>query len=232
MAKQTLSLTWDLETIFPGGSASPELVAFLEKWEADMKVWQGAIQSLQDPNQAPISVWRGLLEQNQDLAGRLRQASAFISCLTSANVKDEGAKLISGKIQSMMADLSSTLTQFDQLLLKVNDEAWQRLLQDEVLGQISFPLEERRRRATQRLAPEQEALAGDLAVDGYHAWSDLYYSIIGRMNVPFVENGTERLLSIGQAENKMSNPDRSVRQQVFNDYEKAFEGEAELFAVA
>lgn len=35
--KQPLSLTWELESIFPGGSSSPKFEEFLKQLEADIE---------------------------------------------------------------------------------------------------------------------------------------------------------------------------------------------------
>ncbi|WP_156807319.1 hypothetical protein [Effusibacillus pohliae] len=77
-----------------------------------------------------------------------------------------------------------------------------RLQSDIVSLHISFPMHEIRRRAADKLSPEQEMLAGVLAVDGYHAWSDLYDTMAGGIVIPFERDGQTEELSVGQAFNR------------------------------
>ncbi|MGV3467342.1 MAG: M3 family oligoendopeptidase, partial [Heyndrickxia sp.] len=46
----------------------------------------------------------------------------------------------------------------------------------------------------------------------------------------FEENGETKELSVGQAHNKFSNPDREVRKDVFRKWEEAWDNKADLFA--
>ena len=75
-----------------------------------------------------------------------------------------------------------------------------------------------------------ETLVTDLEVDGYHAWSQLYYTIVGDMSIEVELDGENKKLSMGQAANLLSNPDPNLRQDVFQKYEKAWAEKAELFA--
>jgi len=40
-----------------------------------------------------------------------------------------------------------------------------------------------------------------LMVDGYHAWGDLYDTVVGRMEIELEENGITSKLSVGQTIN-------------------------------
>lgn len=70
----------------------------------------------------------------------------------------------------------------------------------------------------------------DLAVDGYHAWSDLYNMIVGKMAIPYEENGENKQLSVGQAENMMDHQDRTVRKTVYERFRQAWESKQDLFS--
>jgi oligoendopeptidase F len=162
----------------------------------------------------------------------MKEAGAFVSCLTAQDVKDERAKLLSGRVKSISASFASALTKWEEHLLRVEESTWQNLLDDPQIRPIAFPLNERRRRAQEKLPPALEVLANDLAVDGYHAWQDLYNSVVGRMSIPVEKDGEITYLSVGQAANMMLNPDRSVRARVFAKWQEAWAKEAELCAQA
>ena len=124
------------------------------------------------------------------------------------------------------------MTQLERRILEVPDAEWRELINHPEIQPVAFSLEERRRRAAEQLPPEQEILVGDLAVDGYHAWGELYNTVVGRITIPFEEDGEVKQLSVGQARNKFSSPDRRVRETVFERWQKAWQEHAELFASA
>jgi oligoendopeptidase F len=228
--QKTLSQTWDLDAIFPGGSESAELLSYLEALEIGIQAMRQKVLAKKESASNDVTSWREVFDMIQNISGRLKQASAFISCLNAQNVKDHKAKLLSGRIQQMIAAYSSVLNLLDEQILQVPETKWETILNDDSINPIRFPLEEIRRRAKEKLSPEQEALAGDLAVDGYHAWSELYNTVVGRMSIPFEEEGKTIQLSVGQAENKMASKDREVRQHVFSKFQDAWANEAELCA--
>ena len=227
--KTPLQQTWDLDAIYPGGSESVEFANFLEELDADVQVYAARMNGLEN-EQLDVAGWDELLAVTQNINMRVRNAFAFASCLVAQNVKDQKAKLIQGRIQQLSAQSQSAQTNLDKAIMAVPADRWQSLLQDDRLAPLAFNLEERRRRAAEKLAPEMEALIGNLSVDGYHAWGALYNTVIGRMTIPYEHNGERKQLSVGQAQNMMHNPDAAVRAGVFANYEVAFAVDSELIA--
>ncbi|HYF96114.1 MAG TPA: M3 family oligoendopeptidase [Symbiobacteriaceae bacterium] len=224
-----LRQTWNLENLFPGGSESPELAAFLNAFEQEVAAFHDQVRAAELPaTEAESEAWISMVDAVQDFSRRLRQAGAFISCLNSQNVKDQKAKLLSGRLGQLSAAFLSATTLFDAKLLQIAQPIWEAMLQTERLQPIAFNLQERRRRAREKMEPPREALAGDLAVDGYHAWGHLYNTIVGRITIPF----EGKALSAGQAFNQMSSSDRNVRKQIFEQWEKAWGEQSELIAAA
>ena len=89
-----LKQVWDLDSIFPGGSESTEYVAYLESLAADIgKVYE----QVGGDGASSVEGWVVLLNEVQDVSKRMRQAMAFIGCLSAQNVKDDKAKLLAGK---------------------------------------------------------------------------------------------------------------------------------------
>lgn len=229
--KKQLTPTWDLDVIFPGGSSSDEFASHLNQVSAGIGTLSEQVAALTPTSEA--GQWADLTEEMQALYSNLRSASAFISCLNAQDVKDTKAKLLQGSFAQMNASYLSAMTQLDQKILDVPSDVWNALLQDARLQPISFSLEERRRRAKEKLAPEMETLVNDLSVDGYHAWSSLYNAIIGRMTITVEKDGQPTALSIGQAQNRYEgHEDRAVRQDTFQKWEEAFGEQAELISSA
>ena len=222
---EDLTPVWELDSIFPGGSASAELEAWLNRLAKDT----GDLQKIAT-GPGNTEQWRQLIDAVQDIAARLRQAAAFVFCLNAQVVNDDRARLLNGRLQQLEASLNSMMAVLDEKMLEVNDADWRRLLETPELAPVAFSLDERRTNACEKMAAEQETLANDLAVDGYHGWANQYNLIAGRITIPWAREGKEVALSIGQAFNIFADPDPAVRAAMAEKWEQAWSREAELCA--
>lgn len=228
-----LSMVWDLDVFFPGGSDSEAFAGFLGQLQTDIEDLQQRINNLSVPRVAgETAEFKSVILLAQDIETRLREASAFTECLTAQNTKDDKAKLLYGRIVQYSGAYSSAMIGLDERILQVPQDVWEALLEEEEIRPIAFPVNERRIRSAEKLAPEREVLANDLAVDGYHAWSELYSSVVGRIVIPFEKDGQLQDLSVGQANNLLYHADRAVRSGVFAKWEEAWKDSAELCAQA
>lgn len=226
-----LSQVWDLDSLFPNGAESEEYVQYSQKIKADITALAAKIKTLTAPQSVGDSQELAeVVNALQNIGIRMRQAGAFAGCLTAQNMKDKKAVQLSGNNKTLSAQYASLLTQFEQILLQVDDQTWQELLKDERFTPIAFNLDEKRSSAKDKMSPEQEALVNDLAIDGYHGWNDLYNTTISRISIPFEENGEVKQLSVGQAHNKLSDADKNVRDSMFQKWEQAWSEAADFCA--
>ncbi|MFC4766277.1 M3 family oligoendopeptidase [Effusibacillus consociatus] len=231
--KKQLSQTWDLDVFFPGGSESKEFASFLDLLEQDIQQLNSQIQEMAIPhsNEEAETLLRPIY-LIQNIESRLRESMSFTECLTSQNVKDNKAKLLYGRVVQLHSAYASAMIGFEKLILQIPEDVWEAFLVTEKIQPVAFPLNERRQQALEKLPPEMEVLANDFAVDGYHAWGDLYSKVVGRITIPFEKDGEVMELSVGQASNMMNDPDRSVRSAVFAKWEEEWANNAELCAHA
>lgn len=227
--KKPLDPTWNLENIFPNGSMSEQFALFLKQLVTEIDAFKKTVAA----NKVPATIeeakqWRTSLEQLQTISQKLRQAGAFVGCLNAQNVKDQKAKLLNGELKQISASFSTALTVLDDQILHFSDELWEQFLQLEENKGITFPLNERRNKAKDKMPPQLESIANELAVDGYHAWGDFYNTVVGRMTIPFEQDGETLQLSVGQAQNMLNSGDRNVREKLFQNYEEAWKGVADL----
>ncbi|MFB5190170.1 M3 family oligoendopeptidase [Alicyclobacillus fastidiosus] len=227
MSTTHLNQTWDLDAIFPGGSESKAFRLHLDHLATDIDSFATAVAKL--PEQDTKDVAQAILTM-QDIAARVREAGAFVSCLNAQNVKDTEAKRLGGRLNALRAEYVKALTTLDDTLVHLPEDQYAKLLQEPDINQLRFVLAERKRRALDKLPAEKEALAAALSVDGYTAWSELYDTIVGRMTIPFEEGGQVTDLSVGQASNRLKMADRDGRERLFAKWEAAWADEAELFA--
>jgi pepF/M3 family oligoendopeptidase len=133
----------------------------------------------------------------------------------------------------MAAKFNAALTDFDEQLRLTGEEEWKSWLQQSDIAPLAFTLNERRNAAREKLPPSQEALAGELAVDGYHGWGGLYNTIVSRARFEAAEpDGSTKILSAGQMHNRLSHADRSVREASFAEWEREWGDQAELCSEA
>ncbi|MCR8645320.1 M3 family oligoendopeptidase [Paenibacillus sp. N1-5-1-14] len=221
--KHPLPQTWDLESIFPGGSSSKVLEDFLGQLKEEITAFKQTIEQAvapQDANQ--VDGIRSWVETMQSIQMKLREAGAFAGCLAAENQNDKKAVLLGGQIKSLSAQYASTLTYLDQLFLAIPDQAWTLIMQQEPFSAIEFPLTERRERAKEKLAPELEALINELSIDGYHGWSDSYNTLVSKFRMTVEQNGKQVDLSAGQAYNKLHTPNNEERTALMQQWESSW----------
>ena len=160
---------------------------------------------------------------------QLRESSAFISCLSAQDVNDKHANLLVGKRSELGARLNTIRTNFEQILVSIDDDKWEHLLSHPLLEKVDFILSEYRTQAKEKLTVDEEVLINDLSVDGYQGWGQMYDTIVGKMNVTVEEDGKKNSYSVGQAANLLSHPNRSIRKQVFNQLDRTWSEQSDLF---
>lgn len=216
-----LSLTWDLESIFPGGAESPELkktIADLEQETADLEQFlkQGKVpESVEE-----TSGYDSFLTRLESLYSRLGEAGSFAGCLTAQNTNDKKAIQLGGKLMAFYARVSSLTTRFEAILRSTPDQVFEQWMARPEIAPISFKLTEIRNQAKEKMSPEMESLVLDLAVDGYHGWGDHYDTVVSKFVIETKDDeGNDVKLSAGQAHNRLHHPDRAVREATFKAWE-------------
>lgn len=221
-------LSWDLDVFYEGGSSSPAFVEELKGMERDIARLDDLLIVGADGNAANIEV---MTEIMQSVLLRLRQSESFVSCLLAQNMKDSAASSLNDRVKTLTAKFLGVLTRYDNLLRGFEESEWQNLLANEKLAEVAYNLQERRELAKQKMAPELEALVGDLAVDGYHGWGDYYNVIVSRAKfIDVGPDGEKRTLSAGQMDNRLSDSDRTIREAAFKEWLREWSEQADLCA--
>ncbi|WP_404459081.1 M3 family oligoendopeptidase [Oceanobacillus kapialis] len=228
--QQTYNPTWDLDVIFPGGSDSEAFRTYLKEIEQAKEEFAIKVEAFK-PEHEEVKAEQliEIVNHLERVSKKLREASAFISCLSAQDVTDEKASLLVGKRSDLRAEMEAVNSKFVQKLVQVDDATWDSLLQHEGLKELAFVLNEYREKAKELLSVDQEVLINDLAVDGYHGWSQMYDTIVGKMKVEVEEEDGVKSLSVGQASNKLGDPNRDVRKTVFHKLGDAWKEQSALF---
>lgn len=227
------SLTWDLESIFPGGSDSAELqekLTLLDK-QAD-EFTQHAKEWDYDGDKPTYTALADMLTLHDALMDGISQTYTFVEALQAENVHDKKTGALFGKVSALSSRYKTAQTILTKKFVSIPDEEWSQLIELPEFSPIAFVLTETRAEGKELLSEQEEKLINDLAVDGFEGWSNHYDSLVAKISIPFEEeDGTITHLSAGQAQNKMyGDPDPAVREKLFVEWEKAWQENASLFA--
>ncbi len=226
--------TWDIESIFPGGSKSKEYAEFRIKIAGDLETAAKSLEGLPDSfdSDDKIAAWAGWIIELQGLYERLHLAGAFAGCLTSQDVNDTEAQKIEGEIDDQYSRWSMMKATLESFAKKQPDDTWGKLIARGDIAPISFSMNEMRENARMKMSEELERLTLELGVNGYHAWNRLYDKMAGDLRVEVTDNGATKKISLGQNAARMSEADREVRRDAFTKMEQAWETQANLAAMA
>lgn len=225
-----LQETWDLDAFFKGGSSSPEFITYLQSIQQLLDELRQKVEAFAKESTHIESKLTSALETYETTYKKLSQAGSFVSCLQSQNTKDMKAGSLRGTIAKLEAELGTILALLDQALAAIPSHEWGKMMGSVAFSEIEYILNERRERVQDQLPVEQETLIQKLAVDGYHAWDELYSSLVNKITIPFEQNGETQMISVGQAENAMDDADREIRKSVYHNLEHAWTQDEHLFA--
>ncbi|MGW8424606.1 M3 family oligoendopeptidase [Peribacillus simplex] len=219
------SLTWDLDIFFKGGSSSKEFLIFLDEINDEVKELDRLVSNINPAGNDESSLIKAFdLFKNTNM--KSTQARAFIGCLEAQNAQDKKAGQLRIKQMKIVASLKMVLSKLDEKLIQLDDAFFKKILEKEPLNELKFVLNERREKAKEKLSVKEESLITQLAMDGFEGWSQMYDTIVGSMTIPY--KGEK--LSVGQAANKFSDPDKRNRKELFTAWEQAWEEKSDLFA--
>ncbi len=224
--------TWDLESIFKGGTQSEEVQTQLASIKEDIAQYADQLKAWDSDSGTDASTLQQLLNQQEVIGNSLGQVGTFINMWHDAFMNDEHASVVKGQVMELRSEIQQLSTIFTKKLVAISDDHWSNLLNDDSLKEISFSLDEIREQGKRLLSEDEEKLIAKLNKDGIAAWSDLYNTVGSIMTVPFTDkDGKTTELSIGQAMNKMyADPDAAVRAELFEDWEKVWSKKGPVFA--
>ena len=227
MSLQHLKDTWDLDVFFKGGSDSSDFRDYAEEIKTLLSSFQEKADAL-DGGKPDIGKLKDAIGLFEKIDVKIRQSQAYVGCLQAQDMADLKANVLNFEVTRLTAEFQKVLAMFDNKLADMDDADWKTVLKE--CSDIAYILNERRTRVKEKLGINQETLIEELAVDGYHAWGDLYDSIIGQIQIPYEEDGKTEILSVGQANNLTSKPDRNIRRAVSKNLDHAWEQHADLFS--
>ncbi|MCE2983115.1 MAG: M3 family oligoendopeptidase [Parachlamydia sp.] len=210
------SISWDLNSL--------NLEPFKEKLDR----LQAEASALQTSSQLPLSEMI-LKIQNLDLT--CHSFESYVLSRLSEDVKNNASIEDHTHLLKIRTSIESLLSLMTESLAALQEEEFGSLLEDPRMREIAFYLNEKREWAKELLPFSKEEFIQKLGMNGYQGWNDLYSHLTGRLTIPVNDKEGAEKLSLGRAENQLSNSNRSIRQEMFKNWEKAWEQNEETFAL-
>ncbi|MGP6139659.1 MULTISPECIES: M3 family oligoendopeptidase [unclassified Jeotgalibaca] len=227
------ALTWDLESIFSGGSHSDALQNKLKEISTLLDEYTQLAEEWKPLNDKPdyhgLSV---LISKSEVITNGLGQAGSYINAVQSADVSDAHAGTVLFQVAKLRGNYTIIQNTIVKKLATITDEDFKTLISNDAFSALSFALSETRDEGKRLLSEKEENVISKLSQDGFQAWSNHYDSLVSLIKISVKDqDGNIQELSAGQAMNRMySDPDPQVRKQIFVEWEKAWGHFAPLFA--
>lgn len=224
--------TWDMESIFAGGSNSQQFYDKISKLEEELKKFDQLVNNWDvEDDASDFKHLEIILSEREKLEKGIGEARTFIYGLSSADVNDTTARTNLNLVATLSKNLSNILVIFQKKVRDISDTHFDQLLEQEPFKQSAFPLNEIREQAKELLSTEEEKLINNLSIDGFQGWGDMYNELVASIQVPFEEDGEIYYYSAGQAENKMNaEKDPEERSKMLEAWETTWAEKADLFA--
>lgn len=224
--------TWDMDSVFPGGSDSPAFYEKIASLEEGLKQFNSSVNNWDVKEDAPdFNQFETLLTDREKLEKGIGEARTFISGLASADVNDSKARINLNVVANLSKELNNSLIVLQKKVADISENDFEELLTNEPFKTSAFPLTEMRIKAQKLLSTEEEELLNNLSIDGFQGWGNMYNELVSTIQVPFEEEGELTYYSAGQAENKMSSEtDPQKRAEMLAIWEETWNDKADLFA--
>ncbi|WP_294974431.1 M3 family oligoendopeptidase [uncultured Leuconostoc sp.] len=219
------SQKWDLDSIYPGGINSPQLVQKYQLIDDQIKNFN---QQVLTPKPTAEKI-ADLADLAQTIGSGLGTVSIFINGLASVDYGNSIYGPQFNKLGKLFVAFSAPLNKFQKLLLSLDDSSFAQALKSPRLKPIAFYLTELRTDAKRLLDDTTEALINQFDLDGQQAWSQHYDTISASLSMHYTDSDDNktRRISAGQALNMLDGePNNDTRANIMNNYEKMW-GDAE-----
>ncbi len=209
---------WDLDCEYPSAehASFKEDFAQYQLHAAEVSSHSEALEKLV-LRQAELDVEQRTLAIGlaRKIHQHLRQAGillgnlgTWVLCRLSTDSEDELLRGLQSRISNEYSLLSQMSESFQLFLRSCSEEDFEAFLQDPVAREGEFQHRQARKLADFNLGLKEEQLQSALAVDGHHAWGQLYSNLASTIRVPL--KGEE--LGLAQLGGKLQDPDRGTRE--------------------
>ncbi len=223
---------WDLTAYFSAHGA-PDHVEFVAALAQDLPALGARVAALPPLEATGFAEWAALLADLEAFSARLWHLGSFLGCVSAGDSRDEAVRRDVAALARTRADLQQALAELRARLGASSDADFAAFVARDDVAAIAYPLARFRYEASRSMAPELEALAADLGVDGIAAWGRLYDQLSGKLEFTLEVPGRapeRRPASIVRS--LLGDPDSAVRRAALAGGNRAWEGVGDTVAAA
>ncbi len=226
-------MNWDLSSYFPSFDG-PEMRRFKQELKRDLDAVEQEAASLaplgQDNN---IGDWVAVFVRTEELLARLSHLGSYLGCLTAAEAANEAYKGEETAFALIEARSEKLDVELKRGLAGAGEAEFSAFLEAPQLAGCAHHLIRVRELGRRTMAPGEERVASDLAVDGIHAWGRLYDTLSGKLEFDMIwPDGRSERLPMSQRRALTGHPDRAVRQAAFAGGNRAWSEVEDVAAAA
>lgn len=223
---------WDLTAYFSARGA-PDYVEFVAALARDLPALGARVAALPPLAPGGFAEWAALLADLEAYSARLRHLGSFLGCVSAGDSHDEAARRDVAALARTRADLDSALADLRARLGAASDADFSAFVARDDVAALAYPLGRLRHEASWSMAPELEALAADLGVDGIAAWGRLYDQLSGKLEFAFeVPGRAPERRPASMVRSLLGDPDPAVRRAALVGGNRAWEGVGDTVAAA
>jgi oligoendopeptidase F len=225
-------MTWDLTSYFPS-FGGPEMLRFKQALREDIAALHKTAAALPQLNVDSVSAWEDVLLRNEKLMRRMSHLSSYISCLASADGRNESYQTEEAEIIRDRAELGKVRIELFRAFKGVPDAVFAVLFKKPSLRGAENYLHRLREEANRAMSSDKEVLATELGVDGIQSWGQLYNTLSSKLQFEMeFPDGSHKILPISQRRSLLDHPDRRIRAAAFASGNKAWQSIADTAASA
>lgn len=208
-------MNWDLTSYFPEFNGN-EMMAFKERLDQDINSLLEKATALPSLGSENVGAWERVVLQSEEIQARLSHLSSYVSCLGSADSRNEDYRKEEAWLARLRAQFSKVRIEFLRAIKHASEDLFAAFARREALRGAEYFLNRLREESQRTMAAEKEALAADLGVDGLHAWGRLYDTLCGKLEFEMeYPDGRKERVPMSQRRSLMENPDRLIRRAAF-----------------
>ncbi|GAN67065.1 M3 family oligoendopeptidase [Acetobacter orientalis] len=215
---------WDLSALYVSMD-DPALTRDLAEAEKNAKAfaarYQGKLAGLSGAALAAA------IADNEAIDEILGKAGSYTSLLFAANSSDPAISRFSQSINERLTDISGDLLFFTLEINRIDDAALDEKLKDPALAHWAPFLRDTRLFRPHQLSDDVEKVLLEKSVTGAQSWCRLFDETIAALRVTL----DGQSVTVGEALNRLSDTDRSVRERAGKAVGAVFADNIRLFAL-
>lgn len=228
--KSAAGVAWDLSALFSGPD-DPALERALQQAAADAEAFAARYRgTINTPAGVSAGHLLTALREAEALQDAIVRISAYASLLFAADTSQEAHRTLMQRVEEQATALRNQLLFFDLEWLDVPDERAQRLIDDPLLAGYRHYLSSERRFRPHTLSEPEERLMNEKDLTGINAWRRFFTEFNAAQRFRAHINGQTRELNQSEALTLLRDPDRSVRQAVFEAFYSGLQAEGQVLA--